>query len=761
MLYLNPPYHLIEGISVFADHADPQQFYFLPLMPHLTQVTPPDGGPPVPQIQLLKYRGTAGNGGFLNFDVNLGVSPEQLDEVSRKLRQLHNLRDAPRLAPVPLVDGTVRMMLFGKESPVPAPSPSGAPPVPPEPAAPEVPQFVLKIDHAAKPALYGENQAAFSVSLDQFGVTVLEEALKGRMSPVGIVYSLEYLGLRPAYAVRLNVDWDRVQNHMDEKFSGGMLFFSVDIEKVVDELIEQRVIVIESDTFVTEDDTGSGVLGRRDEALNQVRDMVTEQFFVASLDPMNPGDASEALDTFQRATEIAAMGGQGCSYRRRDQTRIDRKNLTVAISERTTVKRTIYPQGHLAGLFSVLREPGVDISQFVREVDLDDPFFRRRTVTVISRGDFDTDSILSINVRLSYGNNQKNVLLESSTAREMISWASQLQAGQMVSQVKYSYTVTFKNVDSMERPLKLDSPERDWNFDNLEISPRELYSLAIVPIQAERVPWDRYALVEVLLRYSDLANRIGIDDRLVVTKEKPSANWPLFIMDPERQQYAYQLVYHTIDNQKVTMPQVVTDAEGLLIQDPFPQKRRLSIVPNVVWEQVERIFVDVNYRDKRNDVDESASFEFTAANGNPQTFSVDLLDKTQQLVSYQATVLFKDGNLHEIPTSLTREPRIFIRSDAKGHNMVQVTPQAVPFAEKHLIDIKVEIQYEDVANQLSFSEELLFRSATDSAFFEYDYVDKDRAKYQYRIKYRQTNGLVRTSNQMSDSTTSLVIPVTT
>ena len=38
MLFLKPPFHLIEGVAVFADHANERQFYFLPAMPRLTTV---------------------------------------------------------------------------------------------------------------------------------------------------------------------------------------------------------------------------------------------------------------------------------------------------------------------------------------------------------------------------------------------------------------------------------------------------------------------------------------------------------------------------------------------------------------------------------------------------------------------------------------------------------------------------------------------------------------------------------------------------
>ena len=59
MLYLKPPFHLINGVAVFADHANERQFYYMPAMPHLTTVTEVVNGTriEVPRIQLLKFRG--------------------------------------------------------------------------------------------------------------------------------------------------------------------------------------------------------------------------------------------------------------------------------------------------------------------------------------------------------------------------------------------------------------------------------------------------------------------------------------------------------------------------------------------------------------------------------------------------------------------------------------------------------------------------------------------------------------------------------
>jgi hypothetical protein len=219
----------------------------------VTQALDTTSGLMVPQIQVIKFRGSAGTGGFLNFDVDLGIDPNVLEEIRAEIESAENLREPPRLAPVPLIDGTVKMMLFDRQT-------GDTPPdSEPSPAL----RFVLGISHSAKPSLYGDNQTAFSVQLSQQGVTAVEQAIQGELSPVGIVYALDYLALRPAYSVRLNVDWERVQEHMDETFGTDSIFFESQITEAVDKLIDERFIDLEVDTFIPEGEEDSAVLGPR------------------------------------------------------------------------------------------------------------------------------------------------------------------------------------------------------------------------------------------------------------------------------------------------------------------------------------------------------------------------------------------------------------------------------------------------------------------------------------------------------------------
>lgn len=776
MLYLNPPFFVLEGVSVFPDHEDPLQFYYLPMMPRLTQLPDSRTGQKVPQVSIIKYRGTAGNGGFLNFDCNIGVDQDVLDDVAQQLKQKMRLRDTPRLGPVPLVDGRVRLLLFGASTPdaptgtgtgtagggTPAATPTSTTVTTSPTGNPTGPKFVTEIDQAAKPALFADNQAAFSVALDQSGVTVLEKAMQGELSPIGIVYALDYLALRPAYNVSVSVDWDRVQKHLDEKFSTNLLFFSSDIETTVDKLIESRVIQINVDTLVPEGGDETGVLGRRDRAVEDIREMITSSFFTASLDPVK--ETKDASDTALKIIRGIATGGLDSQpplfgYKKIDYTRIDKKSLNFNMRERTTVRRSIYPQGHLRGLFQILRDGGLNLDRFVTAVDLDDDYFERRRAKIISRADFQEDSIGSLDVRLNYDGTPKNVILDAASPTASLDWASNLVNGKMKREVTVNYKVTFKGVDNTERPASLTSPEQVTTLDNLEINPRELYGIVHVPIVALSFPFDRYPQIEVHTRYADPANGIRMDETFLLTKEKPEQEWRIFVRDPKLTQFDYKLIFRAANNRDIERAWVTSEEEQVFVRDPFPNKLRVDVVPNVPWTQVQDLFVDLLYEDNENDIFQQDSLHFGQTDAAAKAFTVELRNSTLRRVSYNVTILFSDGRLIEIPRSFTQQRRIIVNANMRGHRIVSIQPQPVDFKAIKIRELKVETRYRDDEAGLSFADAFTFTSADDRASFEFDYVDVAKAAYEYRTNLVFTNGMSKAGEWQKTDKDDLIVPV--
>jgi hypothetical protein len=755
MLLLDSRVREINGISVFPDHADPEQWYYMPTSPHLTTVQDAALGVEVPQFLLIGFRGDAGTGGFLSFDCNVGASPAQVEDVARAIANSENLRNMPRVGPVPLVDGTVRLLMLGRQT-------GDAPPA----VGAAGPQFVLKIDQAAKPALYGTNQAAFSVRLDQDGFTVMQQCLGGEILPVAVVYSLEFLGLRPAYAIKLSIDWDRVQKHMDERFSASAMFFSTDIAKAVDELVEKRAIVLEADTFVPEGADTQGIIDRRDAALAQVRNMITDAFFTVSLPPWTPEKKSdwekglEAVGKLAVTTSALAAGGPAASstnasfgYSRMDYTRVDKKILNVNFSERVTIKRSINPQGHLAALFKLLRDTSLPQDRFVRHVSLDNDFFKKRRLKVTTRADFAADDIASINVRARYGQQPKNALLTSTQATAEFEWLSEIRNGAMTRDVEVAYEVGFKNVDGAERPLKVNSKPKTVEVENEELVPRELYAMVPVPVVAENFPWERYTSVEIHLRYTDAENGIAQKDMVRLTKSKADAVWKMFVLDPRNTSFEHQIIFRALDNRDTIRPVTRSDETQITIRNPYPTRRVVQVVPAVNWAEVSEVFVDLRYEGGGNDalVEDSLSFKEGSA---AQSFSADLRNPERKAVFYKVGISFKDGRFVEMPESMTNERRVVVRPDMKGRRIVEVRPPAA-FGPRRMRRATVALRFEDFAAGLNFADTFQFESADAKGEFEYDYVDELRKKFEYRADFVFENGLTQSTDWTASDATEI------
>jgi hypothetical protein len=738
MLYLAPPYYFINGVMVYRDHADEQQYYFMPMAPRLRRIKDPQTGKMVPRISLLLFRSQqVESGGFADFDVHVGLEPDELDELRQELRRLARLAFDPRLAPVPVVGGSVRMLLFGEDSAAPPPDPTAGP-APPK-------QFVLKMNHAAKPSLYGDNAAAFSVRLDAQGATLLENALRGEMAPIAIVYQLDYVALRPAFSVRLSIDWDRVQEFMDETHGHEGMFTSVEIGNTVDKLIDKRAIVLEADSFVADAEDQGSTADRMEAAKARVQDMITDAFFQPSIEPLKKepdgwDKAKDVLRTIQRGP-LSIFGTY--SYKKQNYKRIDRKRLDVSVSERSAVMRTIYPQGHIDGLFRVLRD-GDPVDRYIRRIEADDPWFQRRRVKVINRVD-KSDGVASVHVKLRYGDQVKDVVFDTTGAEQVFEWLNIVESGAVRRRVDAEVAINFTGVDVSERPAVVRSGVIAVEGDVFEVRASDYYASAVVPVGAARsYPWARFPRIEVELRYRDPAHGIAQEDRVVLEQDSPSREWRIFRLDPTLQNFEYRIIHRAANNADVEGPWTSTDAEFVDVRDPFPAGNRLrvDVVPVVArWDDVENVFVDLFYEDPANDVRETAMMTFNAANRAPQPFVVDLRDSTRRGYSYEVTTVLKDGSVLGVPRSWSESARLLVRPDMRGRRVVAVRPPG-DFRAAGLERLTVDLRFADDAIG-TLEDRFEFRTGGGRQTFEYEYLDPQRDRYEYRADFLFSNGTTR------------------
>lgn len=758
MLLLDSRARFIEGVSVFPDHADERQWYYLPAMPHLSTTSAPGSTAETPSFLLMAYTGVTASetGGFLSFDCNLGIAEDVLDDIASEIQRGEGLTEKPRLAPVPLVGGTVSLQMLGSKS-------GDAE----EEAAEDVNAFVLAIDHAASPSLYGTNQASFSVELDKAGFAAVNDTLDGAILPIAVMYQLDYLALRPAYSVSLKIDWDRVQKHLDDSYSAKAFFVSAEINKTVDELIESRVIEFSADTFVPEDE--GKVIDRRDAAVAQVRQMLTEAFFTPTLPPWTPekpADWEKALAAVgELATQGAALAGGGgggggsnlsFTYKHTDYTRIDRKSLDVNFSERTTVRRTIYPQGHLAQVLSLITASGRPREDFVRRIKIDDPWFGRRRVTVSYSPGLAVDEIAHIDVHADYRGQVKNQLLKPDAWEAEFEWANVVENGAQVRDVDLTYEVAFTNIDATERPGTLASTPTPFAGDSKALLPEiDLFALKPVPVRAEGVPWDAYSSVQVDLRYTDEANGIRQSDTIRLTKEDPDGVWKMFVLDRARTGFEVRQVFFALDDRDVDTGWLPGVDEQVVVRNPFPQNLALTIEPPAVWTGLSRVFVDVRYQDDANDLRVEESYTLKEGADAP-VFSVALRNAALRSVFYTVTFQFSDGRSVTVPESITSERRIVLSPEMKGRRIVAVHRPA-DFVTRKMREVQVELRFEDFLGGVSVADAVVLNAETATATFEYPYVDDARDKYEYRAVFIMQNGMKLTREWTATDVTDLVL----
>jgi hypothetical protein len=778
MLYLSPPFFMIKGIIIYRDHADINQYYYMPAAPRFRTTLDTATGRRIPRLSLIAYRSTAiGGGGFLDFDVHLGLDDDELDalrsELKTQLRKEGIDADNPRLAPVPVTGGSVRLFLFSSESQgtlppstTPAPAPLGGPTAPAAPAPP--PLFVVKAVHNAKPSLYGDNGAAFSVRLDEFGVAVMKKALDGEMSPILISYALDYVALRPSYSVRLKIDWDRTQSFLNEEFKTETLFSSTDIQKATDKLIDRKFIEFEADNFVPDAEDGGNTAKAMEEAKNRVLDMITDSFFESSLLPMKRREdgwdraADTIKDVGKMAMQTALFGGfiGSFKYKKEDYTRIDKKRLDVRFNERAAVLRTIYPQGHLDGLFK-LQQAGEPKSRFITEVDADDPFFKRRKVRVINRADMAEDSIRSVHAILRYGNNTQDILLDQPDAEKTLEWLSILDNGAVKPDVDIDYSVNFKGVQNAERPIKLQSKRATVTQDVIEIFPRELYSIIRVPVFAfDNFPWARFPNVQIELVYEDADKNIRMVDTVQLKKDAMSTNWSFFVLDPAKRSFRYRITYRAANNADIVLPWTETDTEQVYVSDPAAGALRLKleVVPVVSkWDDVEFLFVELTYEDSANNVFATDSFTFTPTDKAPKTFTVDLRDANKRFVAFKVTSVLRGGLTLEVPKSYTMGTRLLVRPDMRGQRIVNIAAPA-NFIAARLERVDAELRYVDNNNGLQFGDRFTLTGLGARKAFEFQYMDTARDDYEWRATYVFANGMTRSVDWTAAESLELTLP---
>jgi hypothetical protein len=296
MLLFSSDTFTVNGITVFPDHADPNQFWYLPGPVGLET----EQGSSEPQFLMTLYTpdvATAGiqGSGFLNLTLALKVDDMTQSTIIGKIRTLFPNADNPHLAPVPFDDGTVQIVALDLQG-------SGGT----SNTAPGTGQAIEHILGASSPELFGNNDALFALTLSEEGATILEQAFQDGATPVGGIYNLKFTGVLPALDIKITADMKRVYESFSVGLAAQVYFVSAGIDATFEKLVQDQVIKMEIVNLATDGSTAT----QETWALNLFKDQVLTQLFTPSLSPTTEA-AADAQSVNTNPKSGGTQGSQG------------------------------------------------------------------------------------------------------------------------------------------------------------------------------------------------------------------------------------------------------------------------------------------------------------------------------------------------------------------------------------------------------------------------------------------------------------------
>ena len=614
-------------------------------------------------------------------------------------------------------------------------------------------QFVTQIMGAGSPSLYGDNRAIFQATLSKKGAAALAGALDG-VTPIGVVYSLTFAGLQPAFRVRAKVNWQKVYDHFSESEKLDLLFYESDIQKSIDKLRDERVIEFD----VTVEGIGAAAMdAEREAAMTAIRQLIFDKFFEATLKPADPaggGTANDIVDTIAELAKNSVTLGVGYSYSRKEVTIEELRSLDIDWTARKAVERTIYPQAHLSNL---IKNSGITREQLITVVTPDD-IYRTLPFQIASAAAWEADGIAAISVDVEYtspsgATRSISVFLDknkSSVVRR--DWMDRTSG----STFRYKYEVVFQDGVVPGPKPKLSSPWIERTGTALVINPSELFES--VELEVGAVPdfaFPRWPAVQAILRYraDDGSFEHYADGVLTSANKSFKTRFRTEKHVPGRREV--QLTYIGATGERVATPWMPMPQDQWVVDDPHPNKLVIRVVVAGERQNVANLLVDIDYEDQVAGINESGLLAFDSENINQAlSWTVNLADPTKRRYRYRMTLVTKAGEFVQTGWISTDAPTLPVGEVYVRRLSVEfVTGTLAPNVEA----VEVSVSYEDAGSDVRSAQ--TFRLGPKSrAEWQVQLKDASRRSYQMTTTWIRSDGFNPRVGPVTTSDTYIVVP---
>lgn len=624
------------GLTIYRDDSLFYKFYLFPDAP---RVRKDSTGHPV--FLLTKYAFSdrdrekhpeLDGGGFLNLDVVFAATPEQEAEARTRLQALvekewnrtRGINSASEgyqysgpdveLGTPQWTDGSVSFEVVND------------------------PNLVAGKLSEGKPSMFGANNAIFNATLTTAGATYFQKALVTdngtgvNLAPISVKYTLKFMRRLPPARIQIygNVTqiYDAVSqlSHDYDSHCWREDDFTTN-ESYSEYLLNSQAVYVRIDTgeYQADDDSMEEL---RSFAMGQLTKWLQENLFekLNKFDPSYP----DVADVYTKEEDV---------YRMKKIHQVASSTLMINIEQTGLVEQTVNPQATLESFFEGM--PPEEIAKHVREIDLDDNFFKTLDLHVKAFADY--KEIQYVKVDLQY-DGETGLKVQSfsfeSDDDEAGYWDPRLFDGKR--DYRYRYEVAFKS-NPAAKILSDWIPETTRQL-NLNIGrPGEL----ALDILAGQIDWENLVeQVQVTVSYEDTRHQIEKESAtLILDKTSPSKAYQRWLYRFREEPVVYQAKYFLKNGQEFATNLANTTDRQIIVNDTFVDALSVMVVPSGKVEAINQVVVDCRYQDRTG---YSVIKSFSIAKPDfLGTWKVPLIEPNYEKWEYKTLVMYKDGTFTE------------------------------------------------------------------------------------------------------------------
>jgi hypothetical protein len=644
-----PAYANINGVTIYADDSLFYKFYPVAAAPRIRLDA--DGQP---VFLLVKYAlsdedrladpSLPPGGGYLNFDIQFDVPDTDLAQIRKQLQpavdaqwqQLKNGTAQDKARPGVANTTEPPKIEFG------TPTWTGGKVAMDAPQAKELVQARVS---EAQPSLLSGNIAVFNMDLTPAGATFMQRTLvtpEGGidLTPIQVSYDLKFWARLPAVKIHIQADSKKIHEYLRKVLDGRGHDYCTTYDFQHTDLTEDSIKM--SGVIDVQIDTGSGSLPEeviselRNYSLDLVKQMIQSSFFTSqppaapdSGEPSNLSDGSRNTKKyFKKLYNAAEM------------------NINFNLEQRSVIEWLIHPQATLETFFKGMSPD--QIQQHVREINLDDDFFKNLQLTVRAFTDFSDPAVADVEAQVRYAGTDENGQAQEKnktftfTSADPQKWSVSLIGHQREYQYRYRVGFTGQEAGEFSQWTTSKATELNVSIPN----PGKIDLIVLVG----DVDFDTLVQqVQVQVAYEDPAAGVLREEGvLLLSASHQEDRYQRTIFKPRSQPIQYKTRFR-MKSGEVREDEAWRSTQGpqLLINQPFIDVLRVSLVPaGDGWDDIVAVSVELRYEDHQADYLAQDTLSLKSRE-EFKTWKISLRTRDLTDFSYRWLASYKNGHLED------------------------------------------------------------------------------------------------------------------